>query len=148
MAPAYDYVIVAVDSLRLTRRILAASARATHAPDEMLPGPAAQSDDALVRAEGDIGKTILHPVGTCRMGTASDPLAVVDAALRVRGVAGLRVVDASVLPTITSGNTNAPTIMIAERASVLIRADHSRCQRSGPAAPTAGASAAATASRA
>ena len=114
---------VAVDSLRLTRRILAAPALAPYAPDEMLPGPAAQSDDALVRAAGDIGTTIFHPVGTCRMGVASDPLAVVDAALRVRGIAGLRVVDASVMPTITSGNTNAPTVMIAERASALIRAE-------------------------
>jgi len=114
---------VAVDSLRLTRRILGAPALAPYAPDEMLPGPAVQTDDALVRAAGDIGTTIFHPVGTCRMGVASDPLGVVDAALRVRGIAGLRVVDASVMPTITSGNTNAPTVMIAERASVLIRAD-------------------------
>jgi choline dehydrogenase len=114
---------VAVDSLRLTRQILAAPALARYAPDEVLPGPTAQSDDALVRAAGDIGTTIFHPVGTCRMGVASDPLAVVDAALRVRGIAGLRVVDASVMPTITSGNTNAPTVMIAERASALIRAE-------------------------
>ena len=122
---------VAVDSLRLTRRILGAPALAPYAPDEMLPGPAAQSDDALMRAAGDIGTTIFHPVGTCRMGVAADPLGVVDAALRVRGIAGLRVVDASVMPTITSGNTNAPTVMIAERASALIRADRASRVRAG-----------------
>jgi choline dehydrogenase len=117
---------VAVAALRLTRRILAAPALAPYAPDEMLPGPAIQSDDALVHAAGDIGTTIFHPVGTCRMGAASDALCVVDASLRVHGIAGLRVVDASVMPTITSGNTNAPTVMIAERASVLIRAERAR----------------------
>jgi len=117
---------VAVDALRLTRRILAAPALAPYAPDEMLPGAAIQSDDALVHAAGDIGTTIFHPVGTCRMGAASDALCVVDASLRVHGIAGLRVVDASVMPTITSGNTNAPTVMIAERASALIRAERAR----------------------
>jgi choline dehydrogenase len=79
-----------------------------------------QSDDELARAAGDIGTTIFHPVGTCRMG--SDPMAVVDDALRVRGMPGLRIADASVMPTITSGNTNAPTMMIAEKAADLIRA--------------------------
>ena len=80
-----------------------------------------QSDEELARLAGDIGTTIFHPVGTCRMGRGGDPLAVVDARLRVRGVAGLRVVDASVMPTITSGNTNAPTLMIAERAAEWLR---------------------------
>ena len=76
-----------------------------------------QSDDELARLAGDIGTTIFHPVGTAKMGPADDPMAVVDARLRVHGVAGLRVVDASVMPTITSGNTNSPTLMIAERAA-------------------------------
>ena len=80
-----------------------------------------QSDDELARLAGDIGTTIFHPVGTAKMGPADDPMAVVDARLRVRGVAGLRVVDASVMPTITSGNTNSPTLMIAERAAEWIR---------------------------
>ncbi|TAL53933.1 GMC family oxidoreductase N-terminal domain-containing protein [Pandoraea sp.] len=114
---------VAADALRLTRRILAAPAFARYAPREYLPGPAYQSDEELARAAGDIGTTIFHPVGTCRMGRADDAGAVVDSRLRVRGLAGLRVVDASVMPTITSGNTNSPTLMIAEKASEMIRAD-------------------------
>ena len=111
-----------MDSLRLTRRIAAAPALAPFQPEEMLPGPAAATDAELVRAAGNIGTTIFHPVGTCRMGPAGDPRSVVDAQLRVHGIAGLRVVDASVMPTITSGNTNSPTIMIAEKASAMIRA--------------------------
>ncbi|MFZ5541129.1 MAG: GMC family oxidoreductase, partial [Pseudomonadota bacterium] len=114
---------VAVDSLRLARRIAAQPALARYRPEEFLPGPAAQSHEDLARAAGDIGTTIFHPVGTCKMGRADDPLAVVDSRLRVRGVAALRVVDASVMPTITSGNTNSPTLMIAERAAKLIRED-------------------------
>ena len=114
---------VAVDSLRLARRIAAQPALARYRPDEFLPGPKAQSDEDLARAAGDIGTTIFHPVGTCKMGRADDPLAVVDSRLRVLGLAGLRVVDASVMPTITSGNTNSPTLMIAERAAKLIRED-------------------------
>src|SRR4029434_393151 len=94
-----------------------APALARFAPEEMLPGPQIQTDEALARAAGDIGTTIFHPVGTCRMGPASDPRCVVDTRLRVHGIAGLRVVDASVMPTITSGNTNSPTLMIAERGA-------------------------------
>ena len=108
---------VAADSLRLTRRIAAQPALAAYHPKEVKPGLQYQSDDDLVRLAGDIGTTIFHPVGTCKMGRDDDPLAVVDSELRVRGVAGLRVADASIMPTITSGNTNAPTLMIAERAA-------------------------------
>ncbi|MSP48332.1 MAG: FAD-binding protein [Alphaproteobacteria bacterium] len=112
---------VAVEAIRLTRRIAAAKALARFSPEEFKPGPQLRSDAELALAAGDIGTTIFHPVGTCRMGR--DAEAVVDDRLRVRGVAGLRVVDASVMPTITSGNTNAPTMMIAEKASDMIRAD-------------------------
>jgi len=93
-----------------------------HEPEEYTPGAAFQSDADLVKAAGNIGTTIFHPVGTCKMGLASDPLAVVDSELRVRGIDRLRVIDASVMPTLTSGNTNAPTIMIAERGSALLNA--------------------------
>ena len=113
---------VAADSLRLTRRIVAQPALAKYKPEEYLPGMAFQTDEDLARAAGEIGTTIFHPVGTCRMGRADDDNAVVDAQLRVRGIQGLRVVDASVMPTITSGNTNSPTIMIAEKAGEMIRA--------------------------
>jgi choline dehydrogenase len=112
---------VAVESIRLTRRIAGAKALARFTPEEFRPGPALRSDDELAKAAGDIGTTIFHPVGTCRMG--DDDLAVVDARLAVRGLRRLRVVDASVMPTITSGNTNAPTMMIAEKAADMIRAD-------------------------
>ncbi|SMG02616.1 GMC family oxidoreductase [Burkholderia singularis] len=114
---------VAANALRLTRRIAAAPALARYAPEEILPGAHYQSEEQLIEAAGAIGTTIFHPVGTCRMGRADDPDAVVDSRLRVRGVTGLRVVDASVMPVITSGNTNSPTLMIAERASDMIRAD-------------------------
>ena len=90
---------------------------ARYAPREVRPGPQYQSDDELARLAGDIATTIFHPVGTCRMGRADDALAVVDPRLRLRGVDGLRVVDAGVMPTITSGNTNSPVLMIAERAA-------------------------------
>jgi choline dehydrogenase len=112
---------VAVAGIRLTRRIVAAPALARFSPEEFKPGPAAQSDAELARAAGDIATTIFHPVGTCRMGP--DELAVVDERLRVHGIAGLRVVDASIMPTITSGNTNAPTVMIGEKAADMIRED-------------------------
>jgi choline dehydrogenase len=87
-----------------------------------MPGPQYQTEEELVLAAGQIGTTIFHPVGTCKMGRAGDATAVVDPQLRVRGIAGLRVIDASVMPTITSGNTNAPTLMIAERGSRILRA--------------------------
>jgi choline dehydrogenase len=113
---------VAVDSLRVTRRIVAQPALARYRPRELKPGVEFESDADLAKLAGDIGTTIFHPVGTAKMGPAADPMAVVDARLRVHGVPGLRVVDASVMPTITSGNTNAPTLMIAERAAEWIRA--------------------------
>jgi choline dehydrogenase len=112
---------VAADALRLTRRIVAAPALKKYAPEEFKPGPQYETDEELAQVAGDIGTTIFHPVGTCRMGRTDDPLAVVDSRLRVKGVAGLRVVDASVMPTIVSGNTNSPTIMIAEQAARWIR---------------------------
>jgi choline dehydrogenase len=112
---------VAADAIRLTRRICAAPAMARFSPEEFLPGSELQSDDDLARAAGDIGTTIFHPVGTCKMGTTAD--AVVDPRLRVHGIEALRIVDASVMPTITSGNTNSPTIMVAEKAADMIRQD-------------------------
>ena len=120
---------VAADSLRVTRRIAAQPALAKYQPEEWKPGTQFQTDDDLARLAGDIGTTIFHPVGTARMGRLDDPLAVVDSELRVRDgrggvVQGLRVVDASVMPTITSGNTNSPVLMLAERAAeLLIQAD-------------------------
>jgi choline dehydrogenase len=113
---------VAVDSLRLTRRIAAQPALARYAPQEFKPGTQYQSDDELVRLAGDIATTIFHPTGTTAMGRADDPMAVLDSHLRVldgRGgrVAGLRVVDAGAMPTITSGNTNSPSLMMAEKAA-------------------------------
>ena len=113
---------VAAEGLRLTRRIVAQPALQRYRPSEIKPGVEFQSDAELAQLAGDIGTTIFHPVGTAKMGPPSDPAAVVDARLRVRGVAGLRVVDASVMPSITSGNTNAPTLMIAERAAEWILA--------------------------
>ncbi len=117
---------VAADSLRLTRRIAAMPALARYRPREVKPGLQFQTAEELARLAGDIGTTIFHPVGTCRMGRADDPLAVVDPELRLRGLGGLRIADASVMPTITSGNTNAPTLAIAERAAALIAAGKSR----------------------
>jgi choline dehydrogenase len=115
---------VAADSLRVARRIAAQPALQRFQPAEYLPGPGVANDDAaLVKAAGDIGTTIFHPVGTAKMGRDSDPMAVVDERLRVIGIGGLRVVDASVMPTITSGNTNSPTMMIAEKGAAMIRED-------------------------
>ena len=108
---------VAADSLRVTRRILQQPAMAKYQPEEFKPGMQYQTDEELARLAGDIASTIFHPVGTTRMGQADDPMAVLDSQLRVRGVAGLRVVDAGAMPTITSGNTNSPTLMMAERAA-------------------------------
>ncbi len=115
---------VAANSIRLTRRIMATRAMARFEPDEFLPGPSVASDEDLARAAGDIGTTIFHPVSTCRMG--SDERAVVDERLRVHGIEALRVVDASIMPTITSGNTNSPTIMIAEKGAAMILGDARR----------------------
>ncbi|MEX0430464.1 GMC family oxidoreductase [Spiribacter insolitus] len=117
---------VAVDAIRLTRRIMGSAALAAHQPAERLPGAGIDSDEALAHAAGDVGTTIFHPVGTCAMGPSPERGAVVDASLRVHGVPGLRVVDASVMPTITSGNTNSPTLMIAEKAAEMILADTAR----------------------
>ena len=114
---------VAVDALRLTRRIVAAKALARYEPSEFLPGPQYMSALELATAAGNVGTTIFHPVGSCKMGKTDDASAVVDSRLRVRGLECLRVIDASVMPTITSGNTNSPTVMIAERGSDMIRAD-------------------------
>jgi len=112
---------VAADSMRFTRRIMAAPAMARYRPQEWRPGPACDEDGELVKAAGDLGSTIFHPVGTCKMGR--DAMAVVDDRLRVHGIEGLRVIDASIMPRITSGNTNAPTYMIAERGAEFVLED-------------------------
>ncbi|MCB1536213.1 MAG: GMC family oxidoreductase N-terminal domain-containing protein [Rhodoblastus sp.] len=115
---------VAADAIRVTRRLMSQPALQAYRPEEYLPGPQVGGDDAsLARAAGDIGTTIFHPVGTAKMGLASDPSAVVDERLRLFGIAGLRVVDASIMPTITSGNTNTPTAMIAEKGAGYILED-------------------------
>jgi choline dehydrogenase len=106
---------VAVDGMRFTRRIMAARALAKYEPEEYRPGRAITSETELSKAAGQLGTTIFHPVGTCKMG--QDPMAVVDGELRVHGVARLRVIDASIFPRITSGNTNAPTYVIAEKGA-------------------------------
>jgi choline dehydrogenase len=112
---------VAVAGLKFTRRIMAARALRKFAPEEWKPGPQVATDEDLWRAAGDLGTTIFHPVGTCRMG--HDELAVVDDRLRVHGVDALRVIDASIMPRITSGNTNAPTVMIAEKGAEFVKAE-------------------------
>jgi choline dehydrogenase len=113
---------VAADSLRLTRKIVSQGAMAKYKPEEFKPGVQFQSDEDLARLAGDIATTIFHPVGTTKMGRADDSMGVVDSHLRVRGIRGLRVVDAGVMPLITSGNTNSPTLMIAEKAAEWIQA--------------------------
>ncbi|MGY8991346.1 MAG: GMC family oxidoreductase [Rhodospirillales bacterium] len=126
-AIAPNYLSAAADcdtaakSIRLTRSIMAAKALSPLEPEEFMPGAHLQTDDELIKAAGDMGTTIFHPIGTCKMG--SDNLAVVDERLRVHGLENLRVVDASIMPTIPSGNTNAPTIMIAEKAADMIKED-------------------------
>ncbi|MGA9956233.1 MAG: GMC family oxidoreductase N-terminal domain-containing protein [Bradyrhizobium sp.] len=115
---------VAADAIRTTRRLMKQQALDRYHPEEFLPGPSVGDDEAsLAKAAGDIGTTIFHPVGTAKMGTANDPMAVVDERLRFRGLTGLRVADASVMPTITSGNTNTPTAMIAEKGAAMILED-------------------------
>ena len=127
---------VAVQSLRLARRIIAGTeTMKKYAPEEFIPGPAFQSDAELVTAAGNVGTTIFHPVGTCKMGRDDDDTAVVDARLRVRGVARLRVIDASIMPTITSGNTASPTVMIAEKGAAAVIEDRKRGRLLGPGAP-------------
>ena len=120
---------IAAQALRVTRQIVAQAPLARFRPEEVRPGAAVQSEQALQQAAGRIGTTIFHPVGTARMGAAGDPERVVDSELRVCGIAGLRIADASVMPTITSGNTNAPVLMIAERAAELILAAAARTVR-------------------
>ena len=112
---------VAAEAIRVTRRIVAMPALARYRPEEFRPGLEFSSEEELAKAAGDVSTTIFHPVGTARMG--NDETAVVDARLRVRGLEGLRIADASVMPTITSGNTNAPTLMIAEKAAAMVLED-------------------------
>jgi choline dehydrogenase-like flavoprotein len=115
---------VAADAIRTTRRLMKQQALARFHPQEYLPGPSVGDDDAsLAKAAGDIGTTIFHPVGTAKMGSPTDATSVVDERLRLHGIAALRVADASVMPTITSGNTNTPTAMIAEKAATMILED-------------------------
>ena len=118
---------VAADAIRVTRRLMQQPALQPYHPEEYLPGPSVGNDEAsLAKAAGDIGTTIFHPVGTAKMGLPSDPMAVVDERLRVFGLDGLRVIDASVMPTITSGNTNTPTIMIADKGARMMMEDARR----------------------
>ncbi len=115
---------VAADAIRVTRRLMRQQALAPYRPEEYLPGPSVGDDDtSLAKAAGDIGTTIFHPVGTAKMGRVDDPMAVVDERLRFIGLGGLRVIDASIMPTITSGNTNTPTAMIAEKGARLALED-------------------------
>jgi choline dehydrogenase-like flavoprotein len=114
---------VAVDALRLVRQVVSMPALQKYRPEEYKPGASLTTDDELLHGAREIGTTIFHPVGTAKMGIESDPMAVTDARLRVRGVENLRVIDASVMPAITSGNTNSPTLMIAEKGATMILED-------------------------
>jgi choline dehydrogenase len=114
---------VAAEAIKLTRKIVSAPALQRFRPEEFRPGAEIVGEAELAEAAGRIGTTIFHPVGTCRMGTRDDANAVVDERLRLKGLAGCRIADASVMPTITSGNTNAPVIMIAEKAAAMIAED-------------------------
>lgn len=128
IAPAYlstdEDRTVAADAIRVTRRLMRQTALSLFHPAEYLPGPAVGDDDtSLARAAGDIGTTIFHPVGTAKMGSKDDPNAVLDERLRLRGIDGLRVIDASAMPFITSGNTNTPTAMIAVAGAEMLLAE-------------------------
>ncbi|MDA1239094.1 MAG: GMC oxidoreductase, partial [Proteobacteria bacterium] len=112
--------LIAVRSIKITRKIMSQNSMSPYFPNELKPGSNNQTDEELIKSAGDIGSTIFHPVGTIQMGTSDQPL---DSRLRVKGIMGLRVVDASIMPTITSGNTNSPVIMIAEKASDMIKED-------------------------
>ncbi|MNF69715.1 Alcohol dehydrogenase [acceptor] [compost metagenome] len=127
---------VAADAIRLTRRIVAAPALSAYRPEEYKPGPDYQSEEDLQRAAAEIGTTIFHPAGTCRMGQGAN--AVVDAELRVHGIPGLRIADASIMPSLTSGNTCSPVLVIAEKAAQLILAEQQRQERPLELGATAG----------
>ena len=122
LSDPYDRA-VAANAIRVTRRIMSMPALQPFQPEEFKPGATYQTEEELIQAAGEIGTTIFHPVGTAKMGPDDDANAVVDHRLRVRGVEGLRVIDASVMPCITSGNTNSPTLMIAERGAEMVIAD-------------------------
>jgi choline dehydrogenase len=117
---------VAVDALRLVRQVIAMPALQKYRPEEYKPGATLTTDEELLKGARDIGTTIFHPVGTAKMGIDSDPMAVTDARLRVRGIENLRVIDASIMPTITSGNTNSPTLMIADKGAAMILEDQAQ----------------------
>jgi choline dehydrogenase len=140
IAPAYlstdEDRRVAADAIRVTRRLMQQPAMQGYLPEEYLPGPAVGHDEAaLAKAAGDIGTTIFHPVGTARMGLPSDPFAVVDERLRLMGIEGLRIIDASVMPTITSGNTNTPTIMIGAKGAQMLVEDQRQMTSPAAASP-------------
>jgi len=120
-----------LSGIGLARRIFAAPPLVRHSAVETMPGADIQSDEALIRFLRDAGSNLHHPVGTCRMG--EDPMAVVDSRLRVHGLQGLRVIDASVMPTVTTGNTNAPSIMIGEKGAAMIREDAAEFTATGAA---------------
>jgi choline dehydrogenase len=124
-------VRVLAAGMRFTRDIFAAPAIAQHSVAETMPGPDVRTEEELTEYARSFGNTIYHPVGTCRMGRG--PSAVVDERLRVHGIGGLRVIDASIMPTLTTGNTNAPTIMIGEKGAAMIREDANQFHAVGAA---------------